>query len=144
VESAKSTAFLFGLFGIPYLQDGLVFNLPGIAIRVAEECSGIRSTLALLIMTVLASHLFLRSWYKQVLVCLLVIPLSIFKNGIRIATLSALSVYVDPIFLTGPIHHKFGGMIFFGFAFIPLGLLFYWFRRNEVQHNDLPLKRASA
>jgi exosortase len=144
VGSATSTAFIFGLFGIPYLQQGLIFNLPGIAIRVAEECSGIRSTLALLIMTVLASHLFLKSGYQRLIVCLLVIPLSIFKNGIRIATLSALAVYVDPIFLTGPIHHKFGGMIFFGFAFVPLGLLFYLFRRIEVAHRHLPFNRASA
>jgi exosortase len=142
--SAEATAVLFNAFGVPYLRNDLIFSLPTMAIRIAEECSGIRSTLALLIMTVLASHLFLRSGYKQLIVCLLVVPLSIFKNGMRIATLSALAVYVDPIFLTGPIHHKFGGMIFFGFAFVPLGLLFYLFRRSEVEHRDLPLSHASS
>ena len=75
--SARATAVIFGVYGIPFLQDDLVFSLPGIAIRVAEECSGIRSTLALLIMTVLAGHFFLRTTWKQVLVCLLVVPLSI-------------------------------------------------------------------
>jgi exosortase/archaeosortase family protein len=80
---------------------------------------------------VLASHLFLKTTWKQALVCLLVIPLSILKNGLRIATLSALAVYVDGSFLTGPIHHKFGGMLFFGAAFIPLVLVFRLLQRTE-------------
>ena len=129
--SADATAGFFSLFGIPFLRDHLVFSLPGIAIRVAEECSGIRSTLALMIMMVLASHLFLKTTWKQFVVCLLVLPLSIIKNGLRIATLSTLAVYVDQDFLTGPIHHEFGGMLFFGAAFIPLVLVFRYFQKTE-------------
>jgi exosortase len=132
VGSAQSTAGLFSLFGIPYLQNGLIFSLPGIAIRVAEECSGIRSTLALLIMTVLAGHMFLKSTWKQALVCLLVVPLSVAKNGLRIATLSALAIYVDPSFLQGRLH-QYGGMFFFAAAFVPLAVLFVALRRAEVE-----------
>lgn len=135
--SAKATAVVFGLYGIPFLQDGLVFSLPGIAIRVAEECSGIRSTLALLIMTVLASRIFLKTTWKQVLVCLLVVPLSIAKNGLRIATLSALAVYVNPEYLTGSIHHQFGGMLFFAAAFIPIALLFVLLQKTESPKQTL-------
>lgn len=130
VGSAESTAALFSLFGIPYLQSDLIFSLPGVAIRVAEECSGIRSTLALLIMTVLAAHMFLRTTWKQVLVCLLAIPLSIAKNGLRIATLSALAIYVNPGFLYGKLH-EYGGMFFFAAAFLPLAFLFVFLQRQE-------------
>lgn len=134
VGSAQSAAALFSLFGIPYLQNGLVFSLPGVAIRVAEECSGIRSTLALLIMTVLAAHMFLRTTWKQVLVCLLAVPLSIAKNGLRIATLSALAIYVNPGFLFGKLH-QYGGMFFFAAAFLPLAFLFVIL---EKQGNKAP------
>jgi len=130
VWSAQSAAALFSLFGIPYLQNDLVFNLPGVAIRVAEECSGIRSTLALLIMTVLAAHMFLKATWKQVLVCLLAVPLSIAKNGLRIATLSALAIYVNPGFLYGKLH-QYGGMFFFAAAFLPLALLFVILERGD-------------
>jgi len=41
------------------------------------------------------------------------------KNGIRIVTLSLLSIYVDPSFLTGNLHHQ-GGILFFLLA---LGIL---------------------
>jgi len=131
VWSANATALFFNIFGLPYLRNDLIFSLPGIAIRVAEECSGIRSTLALLIMTALASHLFLKTTWKQILICLIVVPLSIVKNGLRIATLSALAVYVDGSFLTGPIHHKFGGMLFFGAAFIPLVIVLRYLKKTD-------------
>jgi len=132
VGSAQATAGLFSLFGIPYLQNRLIFSLPGIAIRVAEECSGIRSTLALLIMTVLAGHMFLKSAWKQILVCLLVVPLSVAKNGLRIATLSALAIYVDPSFLQGRLH-QYGGMFFFAAAFVPIAALFVALRRAGAE-----------
>jgi exosortase len=130
VGSAKAAAGLFGLFGIPYLQNGLIFSLPGVAIRVAEECSGIRSTLALLIMTVLAGHMFLKATWKQVVVYLLAVPLSVAKNGLRIATLSALAIYVDPSFLHGRLH-QYGGMFFFAAAFLPLAGIFVLLQKAD-------------
>ncbi len=139
--SARATAVLFGIFGVPFLQNDLIFYLPGMAIRIAEECSGIRSTLALIIITVLASHFYLKATWKQLIVCLLVVPLSIIKNGLRISVLSALAVYVSPEFLTGPIHHRFGGMIFFAAAFIPLAVVFMLLKRTEdgVSERDVSL-----
>jgi exosortase len=130
--SAKATAVIFTLLGIPYLQNDLIFSLPGVAIRVAEECSGIRSTLALLIMAVLASHLFLKTTWKQVLLCVLVVPMSIAKNGLRIAALSALSIYVDGGFLHGRLH-EYGGMVFFAAALLPLALLCGYLQKTETK-----------
>ena len=140
VGSAQAAAGLFGLFGIPYLQDGLVFSLPGVAIRVAEECSGIRSTLALLIMTVLASHMFLKATWKRLLVCLLAVPLSVAKNGLRIAALSTLAIYVDPGFLHGRLH-QYGGMFFFAAAFLPLAVVFILLGKTEYRR---PRQDSSA
>jgi exosortase len=128
--SAKAAAAIFSMLGIPYLQNDLIFSLPGVAIRVAEECSGIRSTLALLIMAVLASHLFLKTTWKQVLLCILVVPMSVAKNGLRIAALSALSIYVDSGFLHGRLH-EYGGMVFFAAALLPLALLCAYLQKTE-------------
>ncbi len=71
-ESADAAGVFFRLAGIPNLRQDLVFVLPGVSIRVAEECSGIRSSLALLITTVLAGHLFLKSMWKKFVLCLVV------------------------------------------------------------------------
>jgi len=128
--SGKTAEWIFDMFGVPYFRQGLVFALPGVAIRVAEECSGIRGSLALLITTVLASQLFLRKTWNKLLLCAVVVPMAILKNGLRIATLSALAVYVNPGFLTGRLHQQ-GGIIFFMMGLLPIGLLLVLLQKVE-------------
>jgi len=132
MESADAAGIFFRLAGVPYLRQDLVFRLPGVSIRVAEECSGIRSSLALLITTVLASKLFLRSAWRRLLLCAVVVPLAILKNGLRIATLSTLAINLDPGFLYGNLHHH-GGIFFFMLALVPTALLLTWLQRGERQ-----------
>jgi len=98
--------------GIPVLREGLFLSVPGVVIQVAVECSGIRSSMGLLITCLLAAHYFLSTtWHKAVFV-LVSLPLAIVKNGIRIATLTFLSLRVDPGFLRGDLHRD-GGFVFF-------------------------------
>lgn len=128
--SSDMTEIFFNLAGVPNHRQGFVFELPGVAIRVAEECSGIRSTLALLITTTLASYIFLKSSWRRWVLCLAVIPTAIFKNGLRIATLSTLAIYVNPGFLYGNLHHH-GGIVFFVIALVPMALLLRLFQKGE-------------
>jgi len=128
--SAKAAEWIFEIFGVPYFRQGLEFRLPGVSILVAEECSGIRSSLALLITIVLASHLFLQKTWNKFLLCAVVVPIAILKNGLRIATLSTLAVYVNPGFLTGRLHHQ-GGIVFFMMGLLPIGLLLVLLQKIE-------------
>ena len=128
--SSEMVELFFRMAGVPYLRQGFVFELPGVAIRVAEECSGIRSSLALLITTVLASHFFLRTNWKRLLLCVVVVPIVIFKNGLRIATLSMLAIYVNPGFLYGRLHHQ-GGFVFFIIALLPMALVLRLLQKGE-------------
>ena len=129
-ESTEAAELFFRFAGVPYLRQGFFFALPGVTIRVAEECSGIRSTVALLITMVLVSHFLLKSNWKRALVCLAIVPISILKNGLRIVTLSALSIYVNPDFLYGNLHHH-GGIVFFVIGLVPLVLMLVWLQRSE-------------
>ena len=117
--STETVGALFTLTGTPYYREGFVFALPNVVIEVADECSGIRSSIGLLLTSLLAGHLYLRTGWKKFLFVVAVIPLAIFKNGVRIVSLSLLSLHVDPGFLTGQLHHE-GGVVFFLLA---LGLL---------------------
>jgi exosortase/archaeosortase family protein len=56
----------------------------------------------------------------MLLFVVLVLPVSVVKNAIRIVTLTLLSIYVDPGFLRGSLHHD-GGFVFFLLA---LAILF--------------------
>jgi exosortase len=110
--SAELVAALFDLTGIPFLRQGFIFNLGRFSIEIAEECSGIRSSMAVLILALLAAHFYLRSFWKQSLFLLCSLFIMIVKNGVRIATLTILALYVNPSFLFGRLHRD-GGVVFF-------------------------------
>ncbi len=128
--SAEVTSWFFALVGVPVVRDGVYFQLPGITIEVARECSGIRSSWVLLITSVLASYLFLRTTWRRALLVLLVIPLGLLRNGFRIVVIGWLCVHISPQMIDSPIHHR-GGPIFFVLSLVPLFLLLWWFRRAE-------------
>jgi len=134
LASAEAAALFFNLTGTPVVREGTVFALPGIVLRVAQECSGIHSSWVLFITSLLASHLFLRTRWRQTVLVAFVIPLGILRNGFRIAVIGLLCVYVGPQMIDSPIHHR-GGPIFFALSLVPLFLLLWWLRRQEQQHN---------
>jgi exosortase C (VPDSG-CTERM-specific) len=128
--SAELSNWTLRITGMPVFRDGLTFQLPGLRIFVAEECSGIRSTVVLFITSLLAAHLFLRTRWKKVVFVLCVIPLGVLRNAIRITTISWLTVNVDPGIIDSPLHHR-GGPIFFALSLIPLFVLLWVFRRSD-------------
>ncbi len=129
--SAEVTYVLFSVAGIPVMREGFVFNLPSVSIEVAKQCSGIRSTLAMIITCVLASHLFLRGTWQKLLLILCVFPVMVIKNGIRIVTLTLLAIYADMGFLTGGFLHKSGGFVFFIPALLLIGGIIWALRKSE-------------
>jgi exosortase C (VPDSG-CTERM-specific) len=116
--------------GTPVLRQGLVFNLPRITLEVAQECSGIRSSFVLFILSLLAGNLFLRSNWKRLLLAVFVIPLGIVRNAFRVFVLAMLCVHVDTAYIDSPIHHQ-GGPLFFALSLVPFFTMLAWLRRSE-------------
>lgn len=106
--SADGADLLFQMLGTTVYREGLVFSLPGLNVEVARECSGIRSTTALIVVVAVTGHLLLRRAWAQLIYVLLAIPVGIFKNSVRITTLAWLGSNVSPEYLTGWLH-KHGG-----------------------------------
>jgi exosortase C (VPDSG-CTERM-specific) len=133
--SAHAAELLFRVTGTSYLRFERTFELPGLTIQVAQECSGIRSSYVLFIVSLLAGHLFLRRTWTRVALTLFVIPLGILRNGFRILTISLLTVHVDPGVIHGPLHHR-GGPVFFVLSLVPffaaIWLLRKWEKRSEI------------
>jgi exosortase len=130
--SAEIAALLFSVTGLPVLREGFVFHLPRFSIEVARECSGIRSSIALLVLAILVGHFFLRRFWKQTVFVLAGIVVMIIKNGIRIVTLTLLADYVDPGFLYGNLHRE-GGVVFFMIGLLLLVPVFWLLQRGESQ-----------
>jgi len=131
--SAWITGALFDLLGVPVLREGFVFHLARVNIEVAEECSGIRSSMALFILALLVAHFRLGSFWKKVVFLACGLFMMILKNGIRIVSLTLLAVHVDPSFLFGRLHHQ-GGIVFFLLSLVFLAPLLWLLQRGEKRH----------
>jgi exosortase len=129
-SAAVAYAF-FEVSGTPvYAIGDLRFQLPGITIEVAPECSGLRSSLALFITSLLAGSVFLRSSWTRALLCLAVIPIGIIRNAFRIFTVGELCVQIGPQMIDSYIHRT-GGWMFFLVSMVPLFLLLLLLVRSE-------------
>jgi len=101
-----------------------------VVIEIADECSGIRSSIALVLTGLLAGHTFLREHWTKALLLIAVLPVTLLKNGIRIVTLTLLALHVDSGFLTGQLHHE-GGIVFFVISLAMVAPLVPILRRAE-------------
>src|SRR5438270_6104242 len=129
--SAEVANWLFLISGTPVLRAGPVFQLPGITIEVAKECSGIRSSLVLVITSLLAANMFLHTTWRRALLVCAVIPLGLLRNGLRILVISLLCVHIGPHMIHSVIHRR-GGPIFFVASLVPLFVVLWWLRRGDV------------
>jgi exosortase C (VPDSG-CTERM-specific) len=136
--SAETAQAFCAVYGTPTILDGLDLHMPGFTLTVAPECSGIHSSMVLLMTALMAGYLFLdRFWTRTVLV-LAVIPLAILRNGFRIFVVGELCVHISPSMIDHPIHRK-GGPLFFALALIPFLLLLVFLRRLNST-GRLPIK----
>jgi len=131
--SAEAADVVFKLSGAPYLRSGLVFEFSNVSVQVAEECSGIRSSLAFFILSVITGYMFLQTVSRRVVLALAIFPITVVKNAFRIVTITLLANYVDMRFLSNHWIHTSGGIPVFavGLAmFIPLVWLL---RKTEMR-----------
>jgi exosortase C (VPDSG-CTERM-specific) len=135
--SAAVAYIMFSAVGATVYHEGLLFHLPGISLEVAPECSGIHSTLALLITSIVAGQLFLRSAWARTTLAVAIIPLALLRNGFRVFTLGELCVHIGPHMIDSPIHHK-GGPLFFALSLIPFAFLLRALVKAERTHRTSP------
>ena len=135
--SAEVASWLFLITGTPFLRSQTMFQLPGITIAVAKECSGIRSTLVLIITSLLAANMFLRATWRRTLLLAAVIPLGLFRNAVRILVISLLCVHIGPHMIHSVIHRR-GGPFFFALSLIPLFAMLWLLRRQEIKQQYRP------
>ena len=128
--SAEVSYGFFRMIGVPVYRDGFLFNLPGLTIEVAKQCSGIRSSLSLLLISIITGHIFLKRGWSKGILCFSVVPITIFKNGVRIVSLSLLAAYVDRRIFESELHRS-GGIIIFGLALLLFGGVFWAVKKAE-------------
>lgn len=121
MKIASSSAAILSVTTIPVISNGVYLYFGPYSAEVTHACSGMNSIFSLFAL----SLLYLREginrkyWHVAILV-LLVIPIAIVTNMVRVILLVLATWYIGDRFASG-VFHDFAGIIVF---FIALGLLF--------------------
>jgi exosortase len=120
IAASAATAVLHGA-GVPVARDGNTLLLPGMALEVADACSGIRSLTVLLALGALWAYLERGKPLRRALLFASTIPLAVLGNALRVS-LTALGAYLwGPWFAEGAVHEGMGLVVFA----VTLGGLFF-------------------
>jgi len=87
--------------------------------EIAEGCSGIRSLMAMTMLTALYVHFTQREWWKKGVIFAGSIVFAVIGNIGRIFTVILFAKFVDPR-IAGGIYHDYSAFIFFPFAVISM------------------------
>jgi exosortase len=118
--ASKVAAVALPWLGVPVLREGNVIQLPAMALEVAEACSGIRSLLSLVTLSIIYGYMLERRVVVRVVLALASIPIAVAANSSRIIGTGLLVQYWDPEKAEGFFHMFSGWLIFV----VSLSLLF--------------------
>ena len=120
--ASKVAARSLYLIGIPVLREGNIMQLANTSLEVAEACSGIRSLISLLALSVVFAYFSQNTTLKRVLLVLSTFPIAIIANAARVTGTGILAHHYGDKVAQG-FFHGFSGWILFVVAFICLFLL---------------------
>lgn len=110
--ASRLASDLLPLFGVPVLREGNVIQLPSMSLEVAEACSGIRSLMSLLTVSVFYGYFLEQVNWKRVVLALSSVPIAIAANALRILGTGLCVQYWNPDKAVG-FFHEFSGWVMF-------------------------------
>ncbi len=115
--ASRFATFWLEVAQVPVLREGNVLILPNYSLEVVEACSGIRSLMTLITLAIAYGYLVEpRRWLRYLLV-ILMIPIAIVSNAIRIMGTGVLTYHFGPKAAEG-FFHEFSGWVIFLAALI--------------------------
>lgn len=128
---SEISVWLSMLIGLPIFREGNLIHLPERTLEVVQACSGLRSLMTLLTLSVIISYFTLRSNWLRMLLLLSGVAAAIIVNIVRILIM-IFSFYYFDIDLTQDTFHTILGIIVFTLAIalvlLVKGVLSFWDR----------------
>ncbi|AEB08133.1 VPLPA-CTERM-specific exosortase XrtD [Desulfobacca acetoxidans] len=121
--SSQLAAFFLHLIGIPVLRQGNIIDLGLRQMQIVDACSGLRYILALLALGVIYCYFYQRKPWKVLVLLIVLIPATIFANGLRVAGMGIFPALVEGFW------HAFSGWLIFLFCFVMLAVVNYLLNR---------------
>jgi exosortase len=110
------------MFGVPILREGNVMHIPDKIFEVVEACSGLRSMITMLTLSVIMGYFMLKRIPSKWVLVAAGVPTAIFVNIIRVVTMILLFHFFK-LDLTEGASHTVTGLLIFGIALVILFLL---------------------
>jgi exosortase len=126
---------LLPMIGVPVLREGNVLVLPELRLEVAEACSGIRSLMSLLALSIFYGYFFEHSMIRRALLALSSIPIAITGNVLRLLGTGFCVRHWNPDRAMG-FFHEFSGWVTYLVSFACM------FVFHQVLRLLLPERRA--
>ncbi len=126
--ASRLGASLLSLSGITVLRQGNVISLPTMTLDVVEACSGLRSLLSIITVSVFYGYIFEKGIVRRLLLVACSIPIAIFANALRITFTGLIGYFLNTNWAEG-FYHTSSGVLVFLYCFLALvGLrrLFDW------------------
>lgn len=126
--ASRFATFWLELVRVPVLREGNVLILPNYSLEVVEACSGIRSLMTLLTLAIAYGYLVERRRWVRYALAILMVPIAIVSNAIRIMGTGVLTFHFGPKAAEG-FFHEFSGWIIF-LAALVLMFFCHWILRH--------------
>lgn len=113
--ATKSAYYLSKVFGIQASLSGNdIFSIPMEKwnFNIAEGCSGVRSLMALTLVSAVYAHLTQKTLWKKVVIFACSVPLAILSNCLRVASILIVAEYFSAQF-AAKTYHEGSGFLFF-------------------------------
>jgi exosortase len=130
--AASVAGWMIRLTGTPVLVEGNIIHLPYIVMNVVDACSGIRSLVSLLAAGTILAYLMLPNRWSKILIVLLVPPVAVLANALRVVAAGLLAKNMGSGAFEGATHETMGWAVFM-LAFAMLAG-FTWILRRLTTH----------
>lgn len=142
--SAVITGAVAPLLGLPVEQNGIILHLRGFDFVVAQECSGMHSLVALFLTGFVLVELSDLKSFRLLAALLVIAPLVLFANVIRLIFVLLTAEYLGADFALGTVVHGFSDIIVYFAAVLSFVLIIGWLyeRQNEPPPGNPPAQQS--
>jgi exosortase len=133
--AARLATLSLQLIDLPVYREGNVIFLPYATLEVVEACSGLRSLVSLLALSVVFAYMTQQQLWRRLTLTVAAVPIAIIANAFRIWGTGVLA-YLYGVKAADGFYHTFAGWLVFVIAFLLLaavGFVLSRFGRHTAQ-----------
>lgn len=110
--TANIAQFALGVFDVPVLRDGMIFQLPGGVFEVADLCAGLNFLTTAVALSAFVAYEMFRTPWKGAALVLGAALVAVVCNGLRAGLVMMIASASDMKWLAGQDHIYFGWVVF--------------------------------